>query len=106
MILFPASNLERITDFPYLKKYTECNSYQIGQQPQNAVQENPLTVMTNALTMPVLFGDERDSIIAKLNQLQALWGHGKAYYSLAAQHIALSLENPFSRFKVTLLILE
>ena len=62
--------------------------------------------MTNALTMPVLFGDERDSIIARLNQLQALWGQGKAYYSSAAQHIALSPENPFSRFKVTLSILQ
>ena len=106
MILFPGSSLKRITDSPYLKKCTECSSYQTEQQPQNAVQENPLTVMNNALTMPMLFGDERDSIIAKLNQLQALWCHGKAYYSSAAQHIALSPENPFSRFKVTLLILE
>lgn len=102
MILFPIWNLLWIADFPYLKNLTKSNSYQTGQQPQNAIQENPLTVMTNALTMPVLFGDERDSIIAKLNQLQALWGHGKAYDSAAAQHIALSPENPFSRFKVTL----
>lgn len=55
--------------------------------------------MTSALTMPTLFGDERDSIIAKLNQLQALWGQGKAYYANAPP-IPFGPENPFSRFKV------
>lgn len=71
------------------------------QQQQQQVQgfENALANMTSALTMPTLFGDERDGVIAKLNQLQALWGEGKAYYSQNAQPIPLSAENPFSRFK-------
>lgn len=59
--------------------------------------------MTSALTMPSIFGDERDAIIAKLNQLQALWGEGKAVYSQNAAPIPLTQENPFSRFKVTFL---
>ena len=57
--------------------------------------------MTSALTMPSIFGDERDAIIAKLNQLQALWGEGKALYSHSAAPITLTQENPFSRFKVS-----
>jgi len=72
-----------------------------GQQQQQPAQglDNPLASMTSALTMPTIFGDERDGIIAKLNQLQALWGEGKAVYSHNAQPIPLSQENPFSRFK-------
>ena len=79
--------------------YPSAQPQQQQQQPQ--ALENPLANMTSALTMPTLFGDERDSVIAKLNQLQALWGEGKAYYAQNAQPIPLSAENPFSRFKVT-----
>jgi len=68
-------------------------------QAAAAAPANPLATMTSALTMPTLFGDERDGIIAKLNQYQALWGHGKAYYAPNAQPIPFSAENPFSRFK-------
>ncbi|XP_057314054.1 nucleoporin p54-like isoform X1 [Hydractinia symbiolongicarpus] len=76
-------------------------TWSMGQQStqqQQQVVENPLAIMTSALTMPTLFGDERDSIIAKLNQLQALWGQGKAYYANAPP-IPFGPENPFSRFK-------
>ena len=74
-----------------------------SQQLQNQGLENPLASMTSALTMPSIFGDERDAIIAKLNQLQALWGEGKAVYSHSAAPITLTQENPFSRFKVSFL---
>jgi len=56
-----------------------------------------LANMTTALTLPTLFGDERDSVFAKLNQLQALFGTGCAYYSVNAQPIPLTPENPFSK---------
>jgi len=76
-------------------------TWSIGQQPQQqqqAIPDNPLTIMTSVLTMPTLFGDERDSVLAKLNQLQALWGVGKAYYAPNAQPITFLPENPFCRF--------
>lgn len=72
---------------------------QTQQAAAAAAPVNPLATMTSALTMPTLFGDERDGIIAKLNQLQALWGHGKAFYAPNAQPILFAPENPFSRFK-------
>lgn len=56
--------------------------------------------MTTALSMPVVFGDERDSVLAKFNQIQALWGAGKGYYSENQQPIAFTMDNPFCRFKV------
>lgn len=74
-------------------------SSQQQNQQAAAPPQNPLAIMTSALTMPTLFGDERDGIIAKLNQLQALWGHGKAFYAPNAQPIPFAPENPFSRFK-------
>ena len=80
--------------------FTSTGQQQQLMNQQAAVLENPLSIMTSALTMPTLFGDERDAIIAKLNQLQALWGQGKAYYAPNAQPIPFSPESPFSRFKV------
>jgi len=46
-----------------------------------------------------LFNDTRDTIIARLNMLQASWGHGKAFYSNQAQPVNISPDNPLSRFK-------
>jgi len=66
---------------------------------QNMLDTNPLQAMTSALTTASLYGDERDGIIARLNQLQALWGTGKAYYAQGATPVELCPENPFCRFK-------
>ena len=46
-----------------------------------------------------LYNDTRDSIIARLNMLQASWGQGKAYFSNQAQPVAISQDNPLCRFK-------
>ena len=46
-----------------------------------------------------LFNDNRDSIIARLNMLQASWGQGKAYYSNQAQPHTITQDNPLCRFK-------
>ena len=56
--------------------------------------------MTTALSMPMIFGDERDSILAKFNQIQSLWGAGKGYYTGSQQPITFTMDNPFCRFKV------
>uniref|UniRef100_A0A5S6QJW2 Nup54 domain-containing protein n=1 Tax=Trichuris muris TaxID=70415 RepID=A0A5S6QJW2_TRIMR len=52
-----------------------------------------------ALTNPQLYGDERDAIIAKLNQLLAFLGCGKAYYANSAPPIEFTPKNPFCRLK-------
>lgn len=58
-----------------------------------------LTQLTAALSRPQIYGDERDGIIAKLNQLQACWGTGKGFYNQQGP-VDFSPQNPFCRFKV------
>jgi len=60
---------------------------------------DPVETLYHAVLHCNLYNDERDSIIARWNMLQASWGQGKAYYSNAAQPVALTPENPFCRFK-------
>lgn len=52
-----------------------------------------------ALSLPTVFNDERDTILAKWNQLQAFWGTGKGYFSATAAPVEFTTENPFCRFK-------
>lgn len=73
-----------------------------GQQAQQPGQAQPtqLYQQVTALSAPTLLGDERDSILAKWNQLQAYWGTGKGYYSNNNPPVEFTQENPFCRFKV------
>lgn len=73
-----------------------------GQQAQQPGQAQPtqLYQQVTALSAPTLLGDERDSIFAKWNQLQAYWGTGKGYYSNNNPPVEFTQENPFCRFKV------
>lgn len=59
-----------------------------------------MVLMNLALSNPQIHGDERDGIIAKLNQLQAYWGAGKGYYNQQGGAVEFTPENPYSRFKV------
>ena len=52
-----------------------------------------------AVSLPQIYGDERDSIIAKWNQLQAYWGTGKGYSKNG--EVELKPDNPYCRFKVS-----
>ncbi|CAG0920171.1 unnamed protein product [Notodromas monacha] len=62
------------------------------------VTETDLSVL--ALTDSCkIFGDERDRILVKWNQLQAFWGHGKGFYSAHHQPVAFKPHNVFARFK-------
>ncbi|XP_073334588.1 nucleoporin p54 isoform X2 [Pagrus major] len=72
-----------------------------GQQAQQPGQAQPtqLYQQVTALSAPTLLGDERDSILAKWNQLQAYWGTGKGYYSNNNPPVDFTQENPFCRFK-------
>ncbi|XP_054719513.1 nucleoporin p54-like [Uloborus diversus] len=79
----------------------------LGMQPAGGMtgmtqQPNPIDTVTSlvtALTCPMLYGDERDAIIAKWNQLQASWGTGKGYFSPNAAPVEFTPENPFCVFK-------
>ena len=68
------------------------------QQQQAQSQANELTVMAFALSRPNVFGDERNGIIAKFNQLQAYWGNGKGFAS-PTDVATFTPDNPFCRFK-------
>lgn len=57
-----------------------------------------------AITLPQIYGDERDAIIAKWNQLQAYWGTGKGYFSQNGV-VNFTPENPYCKFKVIIGIL-
>ena len=46
-----------------------------------------------------VFGDERDSLIAHWNMIQAGWGCGKAFYSPNAPPLELQPDNQFCRFR-------
>ncbi|KAM6975369.1 nucleoporin p54 isoform 1-T1 [Tautogolabrus adspersus] len=72
-----------------------------GQQIQQQGQPQPtqLYQQVTALSAPTLLSDERDSILAKWNQLQAYWGTGKGYYSNNNPAVDFTQENPFCRFK-------
>lgn len=58
-----------------------------------------ITNLATALSLPTVFNDERDTILAKWNQLQAFWGTGKGYFSATAPPVVFTTENPFCRFK-------
>jgi len=66
-------------------------------QPNPGV--SPVESLYHAVLHCNLYNDERDSIIARWNMLQASWGGGKAYYSNSEQPVTLTPENPFCRFK-------
>ncbi|XP_049593859.1 nucleoporin p54 isoform X2 [Syngnathus scovelli] len=70
-----------------------------GQPAQQQAQPNQLYQQVTALSAPTLLGDERDSILAKWNQLQAYWGTGKGYFSNNNPPVEFNQENPFCRFK-------
>ena len=69
------------------------------QQQQQQQQQIELANMAMAVSLPQIYGDERDTIMAKWNQLQAYWGTGKGFFSQNAA-VAFKPDNPFCRFKV------
>ncbi|XP_078325734.1 nuclear pore complex protein Nup54-like isoform X2 [Crassostrea virginica] len=74
----------------------------LGIQQTNPLQpQQPTSNLENiaaAVTLPQLYGDERDAIIAKWNQLQAAWGTGKGVYNQRGS-VDFTPDNPYCRFK-------
>uniref|UniRef100_A0A8R1Y4D3 Nup54 domain-containing protein n=1 Tax=Onchocerca volvulus TaxID=6282 RepID=A0A8R1Y4D3_ONCVO len=64
---------------------------------QDLIQNSECLI--RSLTSPDLFGDERDGIIAKLNQLLSACGIGNGYYKGDQQPVSYNAENPFYQFK-------
>ncbi|GAB6019491.1 Nuclear pore complex protein Nup54 [Chamberlinius hualienensis] len=71
------------------------------QQQQQSVSTNEQSManLMASLFCPVLYGDERDAIIAKFNQLQAFWGTGNGFYANGAPPISFTPENVYCKFK-------
>lgn len=61
--------------------------------------DNNLVLLAAALSVPSIYGDERDNLLAKWNQLQAFWGTGSGFVNQNTT-VNFSPENPFCRFKV------
>ena len=69
---------------------------QNAQQSESAQMAN----MAMAVAMTNIFGDERDTLISKWNQIQAFFGSGKGYYNQQGDGVGFDPSNPFCRFKV------
>ncbi|XP_041459535.1 nuclear pore complex protein Nup54-like [Lytechinus variegatus] len=75
-----------------------------GAQPQQQQQQqqlgvdNNLVLLAAALSVPSIYGDERDNLLAKWNQLQAFWGTGSGFVNQNTT-VNFTPENPFCRFK-------
>uniref|UniRef100_A0A5K3FEC7 Nup54 domain-containing protein n=1 Tax=Mesocestoides corti TaxID=53468 RepID=A0A5K3FEC7_MESCO len=78
---------------------TQNAAFQQQQQQQQQAQQQQQSVdaFYASLSQPMLFGDERDNIIARLNQLQAMLGTGIGYSALGP--VTYTPDNPFSRFR-------
>ena len=64
----------------------------------SSVAVEHLSQMTLATMMPVVFGDERDQVIKKFNQIQACWGVGKGIYNPSSPFVDFG--DQYSKFKV------
>lgn len=56
-----------------------------------------MSQMTLATMMPVVFGDERDQVLKKFNQIQACWGVGKGVYNASSPFVVFG--NQYNKFK-------
>lgn len=69
----------------------------LGTTPNQSI--NTVGNIAMAISLPSVYGDERDVILAKWNQLQAFWGTGKGYFNNNSPPVEFTPENPFCRFK-------
>ncbi|XP_058461582.1 probable nucleoporin Nup54 [Malaya genurostris] len=73
------------------------------QQQQQQQQQPPAITPEEAFAQSIfnvsIFGDERDTVIAKWNYLQAMLGTGKAFYSQNNPPVDINPSNYLCRFK-------
>lgn len=74
-----------------------------GQLQQQQQQQQPVPsaedIFAQAIFKVNIFGDERDTTIARWNYIQAMWGTGKAFYSQSAAPVEVTPSNYLNRFK-------
>jgi len=68
-----------------------------GAGQQSAVCPNVALYM--AVCAPAYFNDERDDVLKRWNQLQAVWGCGKGYYAQGLPPVEFTPSNEFCRLK-------
>lgn len=78
------------------------NTNPFGQsQPQQPIAPalTPEEIFSQSIFNVSVFGDERDTTLARWNYLQALWGTGKSFYSQNNPPVDVEPQNMLCRFK-------
>ena len=81
-----------------MTSYNAIHDLLMTAQQQNESMQ--LANMAMAVSLTNIYGDERDTIVAKWNQIQAFWGSGKGYFNQQGDAVNFTPDNPFCRFKV------
>ena len=81
-----------------MTSYNAIDDLLMTAQQQNESMQ--LANMAMAVSLTNIYGDERDTILAKWNQIQAFWGSGKGYFNQQGDAVNFTPDNPFCRFKV------
>ncbi|CAO1315005.1 unnamed protein product [Diamesa hyperborea] len=71
---------------------------QLQQQQQQPVL-NPEEIFSQSIFNVSIFGDERDTTLARWNYLQAMLGTGKSFYSQSNAPVEITPQNSLCRFK-------
>lgn len=71
----------------------------MGQQQQQPPPISADEAFAQSIFNVSIYGDERDTIIAKWNYLQAMWGIGKSFYSQTAAPVEITPQNYLCRLK-------
>lgn len=86
----------------YVTAFTGFGGTALGQtvlQQSSTVITDVNQIIYNSIFNCNVFGDERDTILAKWNLLQASWGTGKGYYTQSQPPVNYTPHNPYCRFK-------
>ncbi|XP_013106457.2 probable nucleoporin Nup54 isoform X2 [Stomoxys calcitrans] len=73
--------------------------FMMGQQQQQQPPISADEAFAQSIFNVSIYGDERDTIIAKWNYLQAMWGIGKSFYSQTAAPVEITPQNYLCRLK-------
>ncbi|XP_005188869.2 probable nucleoporin Nup54 isoform X1 [Musca domestica] len=73
--------------------------FMMGQQQQQPPPISADEAFAQSIFNVSIYGDERDTIIAKWNYLQAMWGIGKSFYSQNAAPVDITPQNYLCRLK-------
>lgn len=73
--------------------------FMMGQVQQQAPPISEDDAFAQSIFNVSIYGDERDTIIAKWNYFQAMWGTGKSFYSQSAAPVQITPQNYLCRFK-------